>query len=80
LLAPENAGMGRALTIYGIARPGRLRWLGPWLPRMTFGWQDLKREMRPFKIRWGWALLLAIVLVLVMGELGPAASAIAALP
>ena len=58
--------------VSGIVRPGRM-------PQMTFGWQDLKREMRPFRIRWGWVLLLAIVLVLAMGELGPAVSAIAAL-
>jgi hypothetical protein len=66
--------------IYGIAKPRRLRWVGSLLPRMTFAWQDLKREMRPLRIRWGWALLLAIVLVLAMGECGPAASAVAALP
>jgi hypothetical protein len=47
---------------------------------MTFGWQELKREMQPLKIRWGWALLLAIALVLAMGELGPAVSAIVPLP
>ena len=59
--------------VSGIVRPGRLR-------RMTYGWQDLKHEMQPFKIRWGWVLLLAIVLVLAMGEFGPAVSAIATLP
>ena len=67
-------------VILGTVGPGRLRWPGPWLPRMTFGWQELKRKMQPFKVRWGWALLLAIVLVLAMGEWGPAASAIATLP
>lgn len=67
-------------VVLGVVKLGRLGWLRPWLPGMTFGWQDLKREMRPLKIRWGWVLLLAIVLVLVMGECGPAASAIAALP
>ncbi|MGD2205657.1 MAG: hypothetical protein PVH17_02655 [Anaerolineae bacterium] len=66
--------------VLGIVKPGRLHWVGPWLSRLTFGWQDLKHEMRPLKIRWGWALLLAIVLVLAMGECGPAVSAIAVLP
>jgi hypothetical protein len=80
LVALDHAQVGRALTIYGIVRPRRLRWLGSWLPRMTFGRQDLKREMPPLKIRWGWVLLLAIVLVLAMGECGPAVSAITALP
>jgi hypothetical protein len=62
--------------ISGIVRPGRSRRVGSWLPKMTFGWQELKREMQPLRIRWGWALLLAIALVLAMGELGPAVSAI----
>jgi hypothetical protein len=62
----------------GIVRPGSLRWVGPWLPKIAFGWQELKREMQPLKIRWGWALLLAMVLVLLMGECGPVASAVAA--
>jgi hypothetical protein len=66
--------------VLGVVKPGRLHWLGPWLPRVTFGWQDLKRGRRPLKIRWGWMLLLAIAIVLAMGEYGPAASAIAALP
>jgi hypothetical protein len=66
--------------VFGIVKLGRLRLVGPWLPRMAFSWQDLKREMRPLKIRWGWVLLLAIAIVLAMGEFGPAASAIAALP
>jgi len=66
--------------LLGAVRPGRVRWLGPWLPRMTLGWQDLKREMHPFKIRWGWVLLLATFLVLAMGECGPAASALVSWP
>jgi hypothetical protein len=76
----EHAWMGRARTVYGIVRPRRLRWLRPGLPRMIFSRQNLKRERRPFKIRWGWALLLAVALVLVIGEWGPAVSAFAALP
>ena len=67
-------------VILGVGRPGRLRWRGPWLPGMSLGWRDLLREMPPFKIRWGWVLLLAIALVLAIGELGPAASVILALP
>jgi hypothetical protein len=55
--------------VSGILRPGRLR-------KMTFGWQKLKREMQPLRIRWGWALLLAIALVLAMGEFSPAVSTI----
>jgi hypothetical protein len=66
--------------VLGVVKPARLHWLGPWLPWVTFGWQDLKRAKRPLKIRWGWVLLLAIAIVLAMGEYGPAASAIAALP
>ena len=74
----KYAQIGRAITIYGVVRPRRMRWVGPWLPRIDFNWQGLKREMQPLKIRWGWALLLAIVLVLLMGECGPAASSLAA--
>jgi hypothetical protein len=80
MVALKHAHMGGALTVYGIVRPGRLRWVGPWLPRLPLGWQDLWREMRPRKIRWGLALILAIVLFLLMGECGPTASLIAALP
>jgi hypothetical protein len=68
------------VVVLGTVRPGRLRWVGPWLPRLTFGWWDLWREMRPRKIRWGVALFLALILVLLMGEWGPAASAIVAVP
>jgi hypothetical protein len=59
--------------VSGIFQPGRLR-------KMTFGRQELRREMQPLKIRWGWALLLALALILAMGELGPAVSAIVPLP
>jgi hypothetical protein len=65
--------------ILGVVRPGWLRLVGPWLPKLPLGWQDLCRELRPRKFRWGWALFLAIVLLLLMGELGPSASAIALL-
>jgi hypothetical protein len=67
-------------TLWGMLRPGRLRWVGLWLPRLPLNWRDLWREARPHRFRWGLALLLAIILILVMGELGPAASAIAARP
>ena len=80
ILMMENAHMQRALTIFGIVRPDRLHWVGPLLPRLPFGWQDLWHELRPRKIRWLWVLLLAIAIVLVIGEFGPAASAIAPLP
>jgi hypothetical protein len=80
ILMMENAHMQRALTIFGIVRPDRLRWVGPSLPRLPFGWQDLWHELRPRKIRWLWVLLLAIAIVLVIGEFGPAASAIPPLP
>jgi hypothetical protein len=66
--------------ILSAVRPDRLRWAGPWLPRLPIEWPDLWHEMRPRKIRWGWVLLLAIVILLAMGELGPAASAVVALP
>ncbi|MFN2241181.1 MAG: hypothetical protein ACK2U2_02755 [Anaerolineae bacterium] len=61
-------------------KPWRLSWLDRWLPEASFVQQDLKRESSPFKIRWAWVLLLAITILLVMGEFGPAASAIAGLP
>jgi len=67
-------------VVLSMVKLGWLHWPEPWLPRMTFGWQDFRREMRPLKIRWGRVLLLAIALVLAMGEFGPAASIIAALP
>lgn len=66
--------------VLGAVRPGRLRWVGPWLPKLSFGWRDLWREMRPRKFRWGLALFLAIILFLLIGEYGPSASLIAALP
>jgi hypothetical protein len=67
-------------VILGAVGPGRLRWVGLWLPKLPIGWQDLWREMRPRKFRWGLALFLAIVLFLLLGECAPAASLIAALP
>jgi hypothetical protein len=66
--------------ILGAVRPGRLRWVGPWLPKLPRGWQDLWAEMRPRKFRWGVAFILAIVLFVLMGECSPTASLIAALP
>lgn len=76
----------RALTypikafVRGTIEPGQLGWLGLWLPKLPLGWHDLWREMRPRRIRrWGWVLLLAIAIVLAMGELGPVASTVAAL-
>jgi hypothetical protein len=67
--------------VQGTIEPGQLRWLGPWLPRLSMGWQELWREIRPRRVhRWGWVLLLAIAIVLAMGELGPVASAVTALP
>jgi hypothetical protein len=60
--------------ILGAVRPGRLRWAGPWLPKLPLGWQDLWRTTRPGRIRWGWVLLLAVGLLLLMGECGPAAA------
>jgi hypothetical protein len=80
MVAVDHARTGHALTGYGLVRPGRLRWPGPRLPRMALGWQDVRQRMHPVKIRWGWVLLLAVVLVLTMGEWGPAVCAIAALP
>ena len=66
--------------VLGAVAPGGLRWVGPWLPKIAWRWQDLKRAVSPLKIRWGWALLMAIIIVLAMGECGPAASAIASVP
>jgi hypothetical protein len=67
-------------VILGAVRPGRLRWVGPWLPKLPLGWQDLWCEMRPRRFRWGLALVLAIALFLLMGECGPSASLTVALP
>jgi len=67
-------------TVLNAIRAGWLCWIGLWMPRTTLEQQDLQSGMRPFRIRWGWVLLLAVILVLMMGEYGPAASAIAALP
>ena len=64
-------------VILGAVRPGRLRWIWPRLPRMDWDWRGLWRELRPRKFRWGWALLLAIAFVLILGECGPAAGAVA---
>jgi hypothetical protein len=66
--------------VSGIVRPVRLRRVGPWLPKIALGWQELKRKTHSLKIHWGRVLLLAIALVLAMGEFSPAASAIARLP
>ena len=67
-------------AVLGVVRPGGLRWIGPSVPRLTIGWRDLWREMRPRRFRWGLAVVLAIILFLLMGEYGPSASLIAALP
>lgn len=65
-------------AVLGAVSGGRLHWLGLRLSRLILEWQDLKRRTKPLRIRWGLALLLAVVLVLVIGECSPAASAIAA--
>jgi hypothetical protein len=63
--------------ILGVAGLGRLRWAGIAIrPRKTEGWQGLKRAMGPIKMRWGLVLILALALLLVWGEMSPAASAI----
>jgi hypothetical protein len=67
-------------AILGVAGLGRLRWVRPCLPRLPLGWRDLWCEMRPRKFRWGLALILAVFIVLLMGEFGPSASLLAALP
>ncbi len=67
-------------VLLGVVRPGRLRWLGPSVPKLTLGRQDLGRAIHPLGFHWGWVLLLAIALVLAMGEINPAASAIASIP
>lgn len=41
--------------------------------------KDMKR-LRPIKVRWGRTLLMALALVLVVGECSPAATALTALP
>jgi hypothetical protein len=67
-------------SVLAWVNPGRLRWLGAWLPSMTSTRPDLEGGMRPLKLRWGRALLLAIVLFIAMGEFGPSASTIAPVP
>lgn len=66
--------------VLGAVKPGWLRWVGLWLPKLSLGWQDLWRELRPRTFRWGLAVFLAIVLFLLMGECGPSVSTIAVLP
>lgn len=36
-------------VLLSAAGPGRLRWLGLWLPKMTLDWQELKCEMQPLQ-------------------------------
>lgn len=67
-------------VVLGVGEPRRQRWRGPWFRGTPFGWRDVLPELSPLKIRWRWVLLLAIALVFAMGEFGPAASAIIALP
>jgi hypothetical protein len=67
-------------VVFGVVRPGMLRWIGVAIPRMTDRWRRLRREMGAFKIRWGLVLLLALAFVILLGELSPAASAIFASP
>jgi hypothetical protein len=66
--------------VSGAIRPGRLSWLWIGIPRMTAGWQGLKRSLGPLKIRWGLVFVLALAFMLLMGELSPAASTILTLP
>jgi hypothetical protein len=60
---------------WGIRRLVGLRPAPMWPARLGPEWQQLRRAMRPIRIRWGWVLFLAIVLVLSMGECGPTVSA-----
>jgi hypothetical protein len=62
--------------VLGLVGPDRLRWIWPGVPSNPLDWQTIWREVRPRKFRWRWAMLLAVAIVLAMGELGPAASAI----
>ena len=66
--------------VFGVIRPGLQRWIGIAIPRMTDAWQGLKREMGLLKIRWALVLVLALAFVILLGELGPAASAMFASP
>ncbi|HSR35103.1 MAG TPA: hypothetical protein VLY63_31425 [Anaerolineae bacterium] len=68
---------GRIRTIFCEILGTGLMWLHwPWqiVPRMTAGERNLEREFDPFKIRWGRVLLVALALLLLAGELGPAAA------
>jgi len=78
VLGPGSHPLKSALP--GVGRPGRLRWPGPWFRGMPFGWREALHDTPTLKMRWGRVLLLAIALVLAMGELGPAASVLIALP
>jgi hypothetical protein len=63
-------------VVFGVVRPGLQRWIGIAIPRMTDGWQELRQQIGPLRIRWAVVLVLALAFVILLGELGPAASAI----
>ena len=76
---PRLAAYPLRNSIVGTVRPGRLRRVWPGLPERAIDWWALCGEMRPRKLHWACGLPLAIALVLMWGEFGPAAGAVALL-
>jgi hypothetical protein len=64
-------------VVLGLVGPGRLRWAGIAVrTRKTEGGQELKRATGSIKVRWGLVPVLALGLLILWGELSPAASTI----
>jgi hypothetical protein len=64
------------MIVLGSVGPGRLRWTGIAVPpRRARGRDRIRRGMGPIRIRWGLTLVLALGLLILWGELSPAASA-----
>lgn len=62
--------------VVSVAGPGRLRWKGVTLPGASLHPQDTGRAGGCTRVHWGRTLLVTIFLLIVWGELGPAASVV----
>jgi hypothetical protein len=65
-------------SAHSVVWPDRMRWAGI-APKVWLWPQRLRRGMRPTRIRWGLVFVLVLVLLILWGELSPAASAIGTL-